>query len=178
MTDTRHKPDLIGGEQRPGEVALPFDPARAAADAHLVFIGRIRTPWATRHDCPRNLRIARERGEGATIEVDPAFRPGLSGLDGHDHVVLLYWLDRARRDLIVQRPRHATGATGVFSLRSPVRPNPIGLATVRLLACDAAAGRLSVDAMDCIDGTPLLDIKPWLPTVDAVIDDAADGAAG
>jgi tRNA (adenine37-N6)-methyltransferase len=58
----------------------------------------------------------------------------------------------------------------VFGLRSPLRPNPIALAVVRLLGIDAATGRIEIDAIDCLDGTPLLDIKPYLPSVDAVPD--------
>lgn len=151
---------------REGERALDADPALAAPDAGVVFIGRIRTPWKTRADCPRNLARARERGLPATVEVDAAFRAGLDGLRAGDRIVLLYWMHAARRDLIVQAPRHRPEPTGVFALRSPVRPNPVAMAVVDLVAVDQAGGRLTVDAMDCIDGTPLVDIKPWIATVD------------
>jgi tRNA (Thr-GGU) A37 N-methylase len=67
---------------------------------------------------------------------------------------------------VIQAPRHRTEPAGVFSLRSPVRPNPLGLYVVRLLAQDVDAGVLSVDALDCLDGTPVIDIKPWLPGAD------------
>ena len=153
-------------DPRPGEVRLPNDPAQAAGDAHLVFIGRIRSPWKSRADCPRNLRIARERGQPAELVLDAPYRPGLAGLQAHGHAVLLYWMHEARRDLIVQRPRHATEPIGTFALRSPVRPNPIALAVVRIMRIDAAAGLVTIDAIDCIDGTPLVDIKPYIPTVD------------
>ncbi|MEO0683275.1 MAG: TrmO family methyltransferase, partial [Pseudomonadota bacterium] len=136
------------------------------AEAGVVFIGRVRTPWS-RGDCPRNLRQARERGGGATLEIDEAWRPGLSGLQEGGWIWALYWMAGARRDLIVQRPRHVQDGRGVFSLRSPARPNPVAMGAMRLLRLDAAAGRLEVDAADCFDGTPLLDVKPWLPTVDA-----------
>ena len=149
---------------RPGEVALPFDPG-AEADATLAFIGRLRTPWSP-DDAPRNLRAARETGQGARVEIDAPYRPGLAGLAPGMAVVLLYWLGAGRRDLIVQAPRHRDGPAGVFALRSPVRPNPIGLATVRVLTLDAAAGLLEVDALDAFDGTPLIDLKPWIPAVD------------
>lgn len=153
-------------EARPGEVALPFDPAETARDAALVFIGRIRSPWRSRSGCPKNLREARERGGGGHIEVDPPWRPGLAGLKAFDRAIILYWMHEARRDLIVQAPRHREHPTGVFALRSPVRPNPIALAKVRILGVDGAAGRIEIDAIDCLDGTPLLDIKPWLESVD------------
>ena len=77
-------------------------------------------------------------------------------------------MDRARRDLIVQRPRNTTGPIGVFALRSPVRPNPIGLGVVKLVAFDANAGCLTIDAIDCLDGTPLIDIKPYYASTDSV----------
>ncbi len=152
---------------REGEIALPFDPGAMAHDARLVFIGRIRSPWLRREDCPKNLRQARERGDIATVEIDAPWRQGLRGLEGTSHLILLYWMDRARRDLIVQRPRNTPEPIGVFALRSPVRPNPIGLGVVRLLALDAVAGRLTIDAIDCLDGTPLIDVKPYFASTDA-----------
>ena len=151
---------------REGEIQLPFDPAVTAADARLMFIGRVRSPWTDRKTCPHHIAEARERGGGATVEVDAPFRPGLAGLAKHSYVIVLYWLNLARRDIIVQKPRHAETTSGVFSLRSPVRPNPIGLAVVKLLALDAAAGKLIIEAIDCLDGTPLVDIKPFFPRVD------------
>lgn len=150
---------------RPGELRLPAA-ALAGEGAHVVFIGRIRTAWTNQAACPKNLRLARASGEPASVEVAPAYRAGLKDLDRYSHIVLLYWMHRARRDLVIQHPRSAEGPRGVFSLRSPLRPNPIGLGVVRLLACDARAGIVHIDAMDCLDGTPLLDIKPYLPSVD------------
>ena len=153
-------------EQRQGEVKLAFDPSKAPADASLVFIGRIRTAWKGRADCPKNIAQARASGVKATIELDEPWRPGLEGLGKSQNIIVLYWMHHARRDLIVQRPRHRNEATGVFALRSPVRPNPIALANVRVLGIDAPSGTITIDAIDCVDGTPLLDIKPWLETVD------------
>jgi tRNA-Thr(GGU) m(6)t(6)A37 methyltransferase TsaA len=151
---------------RPREIVLPFDPAKTADDARLQFIGHIESPWATRDDCPRNLRIARERGQPATVHVDEAWRQGLSGLEDYSHIIVLYWMHQARRDIILQQPRHSLEPSGTFALRSPVRPNPIALATVRLTSFDADKGELIIDAIDCINGTPLIDIKPWIETVD------------
>ena len=153
------------GPVRSGEVALPFDPARVADDARLQVIGRLRSPWS-RGNCPKNLREARDRGGQFTAEIAAPFRPGLVGLTAGQAVILLYWTGLARRDLIVQSPAHRDGPTGVFALRSPARPNPVALAAVRLLAIDPDAGLLTLDALDAFDGTPLLDVKPWLPTVD------------
>jgi tRNA-Thr(GGU) m(6)t(6)A37 methyltransferase TsaA len=158
--------------QRDGELALGRDPAAYARDGAIVFIGRVRSPWQSREECPKNMAAAREAGKQATIEVEPEFRQGLLGLDGYSHVVLLSWFDRAERNLIVQKPRHATEAKGVFALRSPVRPNPIGLHIVELEALDIDAGRLSIDAIDLLDGTPILDIKPYFASTDAFADAA------
>jgi tRNA-Thr(GGU) m(6)t(6)A37 methyltransferase TsaA len=158
---------------RPGEIRSPVDPASAPAEAGLVFIGRAPTPWSNRKDMPHNLRQARERGGGGQIDIAPPWRPGLKDLSPGSAIVVLTWFDRARRDLVVQSPRHSDETRGVFSLRSPVRPNPIGLHVVRLLACDAESGVLTVDALDCLDGTPVLDIKPWLSGVDVMPDENA-----
>ncbi|WP_413204017.1 tRNA (N6-threonylcarbamoyladenosine(37)-N6)-methyltransferase TrmO [Rhodospirillum sp. A1_3_36] len=152
---------------REGEVALDFDPG-AKADGSVSFIGWIQTPWKERGSAPRNLIQARERtSEPAHLVLQPAYGPGLSCLEGYSHVVVLYWMDRARRDLILQWPRHSDRARGVFSLRSPVRPNPIALGIVPLLGVDQDMARVTVGPLDCLDGTPLLDIKPYHASTDA-----------
>ena len=155
---------------RPGEIALAADPAQSEGDARLVFIGRVRTPWTSRKDAPKNPNEARARGGTAHIELDAAFRPGLQGLEGFSHAIVLYWMHEARRDLVVQSPRQSGKTHGTFALRSPVRPNPIALSVVRLLKVDADTGRIDIDAIDCLDGTPLIDIKPYRPGIDAVPD--------
>ena len=83
-------------------------------------------------------------------------------------MLVLYWMDKARRDLVVQAPRHYAEARGTFALRSPVRPNPIAASVVRLLHIDGNV--LSVVGLDCLDNTPLLDIKPYFASTDAVPD--------
>ncbi len=149
---------------REGEIALGFDPGERI-ETGLCFIGCIRSPWR-RGTAPRNLRAARETGEGARIELLPGYAPGLLGLEVGQAIQVLYWVDRGRRDLIVQTPRHTGGPRGVFALRSPVRPNPIALGTVVITALDREAGVIGIDATDAYDGTPVLDIKPWIDTVD------------
>jgi tRNA-Thr(GGU) m(6)t(6)A37 methyltransferase TsaA len=152
---------------RPGEIRAPTDPSsEEAGDARLVFIGRARTPWTSKETCPKNLREARERGAVASVEIGPDWRAGLRDLSPGDAVILLTWLDRARRDLVVQAPRHRATTSGVFSIRSPVRPNPIGLHVVRIVSLDLASGVIEVDALDCLDKTPVLDLKPWRAGVD------------
>ncbi|MCB1520568.1 MAG: tRNA (N6-threonylcarbamoyladenosine(37)-N6)-methyltransferase TrmO [Hyphomicrobiaceae bacterium] len=145
---------------RPDEVVIDLPPATAAG---LVFIGRIRSAYASPADCPKNTA---DRTEPAAIEVDPAFADGLIGIDGYSHLVVLVWLDRSRRDVIVQSPRHLDRPHGVFALRSPVRPNPIGLSVAEVLGREGC--HIRIRATDFADGTPVLDIKPYLPRIDAV----------
>jgi tRNA-Thr(GGU) m(6)t(6)A37 methyltransferase TsaA len=151
-----------GGDSglRPGEIAAEL-PARF--DASLYYIGRIRTPWRRREDCPKN---ARGSDAVCTIELDPRWAAGLAGLESVSHVVLLYWMDKARRDLVLQSPRHYAEHRGTFALRSPARPNPIAVSVARLVGIDGH--RLSVVGLDCLDNTPLLDIKPYFASTDSV----------
>ncbi len=167
---------MVEDELRPGEERAGIDPAEMPGDAAVCFIGHLSTPWASREDCPKNLRQAREKarameGTRFAIRVDAAFRAGLQGIEAGDWIVVLYWMHQARRDLVVQAPRHADHVSGVFSLRSPVRPNPIAMAVVKVLAIDRPLGILDIDAIDCMNGTPLIDIKPWLPAIDAPAND-------
>jgi tRNA (adenine37-N6)-methyltransferase len=155
-------------EMREGEMELGFDPAASPGDARLVFIGRIRSPWTKREDCPKNMREARDRGMPASAEIDAPYRAGLEGLERASHVVLLSWFDRALRNLIMQKPRQSPVASGTFALRSPARPNPIGLHVARLVSIDREAGLLEIDAIDALDGTPLLDLKPYFASIDAM----------
>lgn len=140
------------GEIRPGEVA---GAAADCADAALAFIGRIRTPFATREDCPRQ---GSPDGPVCRVEVDAPWRAALAGLAGGQRVELLYWMHLARRDLLRQAPRDAPAPLGTFALRSPNRPNPIATSVATVVAVEEEA--LLVRGLDCVDGTPLLDIKP------------------
>jgi len=152
---------------RDGEVRSSRDPATEPGDAQLVFIGRIRSPWSLRNQCPKNMRQARERApENCCLEIDPAWRPGLTGLAEGDYLHVLYWMHHARRDLVLQKPRHRDTPTGVFSLRSPVRPNPIAMALVKIVSIDKDSGIVAIDATDALDKTPLVDLKPYIPSID------------
>jgi tRNA-Thr(GGU) m(6)t(6)A37 methyltransferase TsaA len=139
-------------EIRTGEVAVEAPPA---TDAGLVFIGRIRTPWTRRTQCPRQGRLD---GPVCRIEIFPPWTGAIEGLEGYERVEVLYWLHRSRRDLIRQSPKNDGATRGTFSLRSPVRPNPIGTALAALAGIDGAT--VLVRGLDCLDGTPLLDLKP------------------
>src|SRR6476646_11210514 len=133
------------------------------ADARLYFIGRIRTPWKERKDCPKN---ARESEAVCIVDVDPRWREGLKDIETCSHLVLLYWMDKAPRNLVLQVPGHYGSQHGTFALRSPARPNPIAMSVVKLLG--VAEGSLTVSGLDCLDGTPLLDIKPYFASTDSV----------
>lgn len=154
------EPDAERGDLREGERAVRLP---AQFDASLYFIGRIHTPWKRREDCPKNPR---ETDAACTIILDPRWAGGLQGLESVTHVVVLYWMDRARRDLVVQSPRHYAERRGTFALRSPVRPNPIAVSVARLVRIEGNA--LHVVGLDCLDGTPLLDLKPYFASTDAV----------
>ena len=133
-----------------------------AFDAGLFFIGRIATPWRSRQDCPKN---SAESDAICTIMVDPRYSEGLKDLETASHVIVLYWMDRAPRNLVLQKPRHCGEARGVFALRSPARPNPIALSVAELVRIDG--DKLDVRGLDCLDGTPLLDLKPYFASTDA-----------
>ncbi len=161
-----HNPTGQGSQDsyglREGEIAVEL-PERF--DASLYFIGRIRTPWKRREECPKN---GRESDAVCTIELDPRWVAGLKGLETVSHVLVLYWMDKARRDLVLQSPRHYAERRGTFALRSPVRPNPIAASVVRLIEIEG--NRLKVIGLDCLDNTPLLDIKPYFASTDSVPD--------
>lgn len=123
--------------------------------ATLQHIGLIRTPYRTLAECPRNVD---PDGPVCELTIHPDFAEGLAGLNAGDDVLVLYWLDEADRDALLQQPKDGGEERGVFALRSPHRPNPIGAATVRIVRI--ADGRIQVRGLDCLDGTPLLDIKP------------------
>jgi tRNA-Thr(GGU) m(6)t(6)A37 methyltransferase TsaA len=145
-----------------GEVAIALP---EKTDAGVYFIGRIRTPWTRRKECPKN---ARESDAVCTIEVDPHYAAALTGIESCSHLLVLYWMDKSRRDLVLQVPRHYGEGRGTFALRSPARPNPIATSVVKLL--QVSDTRLSVVGLDCLDGTPLIDIKPYFASTDSVPD--------
>lgn len=157
-------------KDRPGDVRLSGDIAPDASAPRLLIIGRVRTANPDAAATPKNPTKAREKGGSSIIELDPPFRPGLAGLERYSHVMVLCWLDQARRDLIqITRPA-SPAPTGVFALRSPVRPNPISLSTSRIRSVDIGRGRVEVEALDLIDGTPVIDLKPYRPGIDSIPD--------
>jgi tRNA (adenine37-N6)-methyltransferase len=149
MTD---KPSEAETELRHGEVAVALPPQ---TDAGLYFIGTIHTPWRTRQECPKR---GSPDGPICSIVVDKRWRMALTDFAGHRRIQVLYWMHRARRDLVLQTSFSTMHTTGTFALRSPVRPNPIASSIVELVAIDGTT--LQVRGLDCLDGTPLIDLKP------------------
>lgn len=137
---------------RPGEIEVTL-PQRF--DGQIVFIGVIRTPFRSRADCPRQ---GKPDGPLCRIEISDPWKPALKGLERFSRVEVLYWMHQARRDLVLQSPKANSETFGTFALRSPVRPNPIATSIVELVSVEA--GALVVRGLDCLDGTPLIDLKP------------------
>ena len=122
-------------------------------------IGWVESPLVDRAAAPKQ---GNEGSPHAWLVIDARFTEGLRGLEVGDHVVVLTWLDRARRDVLVVRPRGnpANPQQGVFNTRSPDRPNPIGLHRVQILAVQG--NRVQVRDLEALDQTPIVDLKPVL----------------
>jgi tRNA-Thr(GGU) m(6)t(6)A37 methyltransferase TsaA len=122
-------------------------------------IGYVESPLVDRAAAPRQ---GNEGSPEAWLVFDERVRDGIRDLQVNEDVLVLTWLDRARRDVLIVRPRSdpANPLTGVFSTRSPDRPNPIGLHRVRILAIDGL--RIQVRDLEALDGTPVIDVKAVL----------------
>lgn len=130
-------------------------------------IGRVRSsPYRVQGDAPRQGRLAPD--EISEIEVFEPFRAGLGDFRGVTHLHVLLWFDRADRDSLVAHPPGVGRAVPVFCTRSPNRPNPIGLELAELRGIDRSNGILTVAGMDAFEGTPVLDVKPYIPSIDCV----------
>ncbi len=125
-------------------------------------IGVIHTP----HKEPKGTPIQPTGALGikGTIELNPEYHQGLKDLEGFSHIILLYHFHRAEGYSLQVKPYMDKDTHGVFATRIPGRPNPIGLSVVRLL--DIEGGTLHIQDVDILDGTPLLDIKPYVPAFD------------
>ena len=129
------------------------------SDLSLRPVGRVRSPLRDRASAPKQ---ADEGAPPAVVVVEAAYAPALDGLTAGAEILVLTWLDRADRGVLTTRPRDdpARPEQGVFATRSPVRPNPVGLHRVRIVS--VAGGEIAVDALEALDGTPVLDVKPVL----------------
>ena len=129
----------------------------------LVTIGMVESSLTDRESAPKQ---GDEGAPEATLVFAPHVAEGLDGIAAGDELLLLTWLDRARRDVLRVHPRSdpANPVRGVFSTRSPDRPNPIGRHRVTVVAVEGL--RLRVRDLEALDGTPIVDVKPLLRTVD------------
>lgn len=128
-------------------------------------IGTLHTPWKLPRDCPRNGRQP-DPAPLCFAQILPEFVAGLRSLEGFSHLILIYWMNQIAQPLLQFVPPFDSEARGVFATRAPFRPNPLGMSVVAFDGF-AAPDRLSVRYLDCVDGTPLLDIKPYLPSTDS-----------
>lgn len=129
----------------------------------LIQIGTVRSPYKTRKDAPFQ---GRHEDVESTLEIFEAFEAGLKDIEKCTHLIVLYWQDKGDRSRLRTRTPWGPEVHGVFATRSPNRPNPIGLCVVELL--ERRANRLRVMGMDALDGSPLVDIKPYSSGIDAV----------
>jgi tRNA-Thr(GGU) m(6)t(6)A37 methyltransferase TsaA len=129
------------------------------AEFEVTPIGRVESPLTELGAAPNQ---GDEGAPDAWLELEPGVLDGLDGIRPGDELIVLTWLDRARRDVLRVHPRgdRSRPEQGVFSTRSPARPNPIGLHRVEVLAVEGA--RLRVSELEALDGTPVVDLKPVL----------------
>ncbi len=126
-------------------------------------IGHVRSPHKETHQIPKGL-AAQHEAEGI-LEILPQFEAGLADIEGFSHLFVLWVFDRAGGFELVGTPPADNRPHGVFATRSPKRPNPIGLTVVELLRRDGRS--LHVRGVDMLEGTPILDIKPYLSGIPA-----------
>ena len=124
-------------------------------------IGFVRSPYKSTDQVPKGLG-AQHDAEGV-LEILPEFELGLTDIEGFSHLVVIWAFDRSENFELLGKPPSDTRPHGVFATRSPRRPNPIGLTTVGLLRRDGCM--LHVRGLDMLDGTPILDIKPYLSSI-------------
>ena len=139
-------------------------------------IGTVRSAHAVQDGTPIQAAFG-DVGETTIVEIDPPFREALADLAGFGRVWILAWLDRAPCFRARVVPYRDTVERGLFSTRAPCRPNPIGLSCVELRRVDIERGVLTLGPSDLLDGTPVIDIKPYVPAADA-FPDAAPGWFG
>lgn len=129
-------------------------------------IGTIHTPFFDIAGMP--IQPAGARGTKGTVEIFPRYREGLRDLDGFERVILIFALHQCTDHLLTVTPFLDTVPRGIFATRSPKRPNAIGLSVVRLISVEE--GTITIEDVDMVDGTPLLDMKPYVPEFDACPD--------
>jgi len=127
-------------------------------------IGIIHSPFKTLENIP--IQNSGSKGEIGTIEIFPQFAAGLKDLEGFSHIILLYHLHKVTYSKLIVTPFLDKVEHGIFATRSPIRPNPIGLTVVKLI--EIKNNMISIENIDMLDKSPLLDIKPCLPMIDDI----------
>ncbi|HVM96922.1 MAG TPA: tRNA (N6-threonylcarbamoyladenosine(37)-N6)-methyltransferase TrmO [Candidatus Acidoferrales bacterium] len=135
------------------------------ASFEIQIIGHARTPWNRREDAPHQPTAAAD-SEGV-IEIAPGYRPALADLGTFERIWVIFLFDRSRGWAPRVKPPRGGSKRGVFATRAPNRPSQIGLTNVALKGVDVDAGLVRVQGIDLLDATPILDIKPYLPMIDA-----------
>jgi tRNA (adenine37-N6)-methyltransferase len=125
-------------------------------------IGIIHSPFRDLSGMP--IQPTGEASAAGTVEIFPEFEAGLKDLAGFSHIILLYYFHQVRDVKLIVLPFLDSEPHGIFATRAPARPNPIGMSIVRLLGIEGST--LRVENLDILDGTPLLDIKPYVPDFD------------
>ncbi len=131
----------------------------------LTPIGIIHSPFKNREDAPRQGRESERHSE---ISIYPEYRDGLGGLIGISHIWVLYWMDRADRSILFSRRPDWKEERPVFTIRSPSRPNPVALSVGKII--DVQDGVITVTGLEALDGSPVIDIKPYIPGLDCIPD--------
>jgi len=126
-------------------------------------IGHVRSPYKEKQDAPRQGRLSVTVSE---IVIDEQYLPGLDDVEKKSHLIILSWFDRADRTVLRASPYYEESERGVFAIRSPNRPNPVAFSVVDLIRRDGNV--LRVRGLDALDGTPIVDIKPYYPDIDCV----------
>ncbi|WP_321506370.1 tRNA (N6-threonylcarbamoyladenosine(37)-N6)-methyltransferase TrmO [uncultured Methanoregula sp.] len=129
----------------------------------LVPIGTVKSPYKERKDAPRQGRFSDTVSD---IIIDDLYLPGLADIEENKHLIVLLWYDRADRSALRATPPHTGIGHGVFATRSPDRPNPVAFSVVDLVG--RTGNILQVRGLDALDGTPVIDIKPFLPDIDGI----------
>jgi len=137
-------------------------------------IGIIHTPFLTLNNIPIQNVGATE--EIATIEIFPEFAEGLKDLEGFSHIILLYHLHLVQNSALIVKPFMDTVPRGIFATRSPIRPNPIGFTIVKLVGINN--NLLTIKHFDMLNNTPLLDMKPYISTIDEIKDSKSGWLTG
>jgi tRNA-Thr(GGU) m(6)t(6)A37 methyltransferase TsaA len=129
----------------------------------LVRIGTIHAPFKEPKDAPRQ---GRGSDTLSVVEIDQAYAPGIGTMEGISYIWILYWMDRADRKTLFARRTDWNEARPVFTTRSPARPNPIALSIGKIESVEG--NTITVSGIEALDGSPVLDIKPYVPEIDSV----------